>query len=295
MPHIGDRQELSFNAVIFGTDFSVCSQNAGLYSALMAKHFSTKLLVVHAFTLTQAAMEVEIDGSLVSQQRKDLQLLLSQKAFALASNSIEAVPVLLDGDPKEILPCLADKCGPSLLVLGSHGGGWIEREIIGSVAERTLRSTRGPTLTVGPQVPSVRSKTSPFQRILYATDLTATAAKAAVFAISFAEAFGSEIDVLNVIEDGAADHPDRWNEIRRGFYDALGTVAPERAETFCNPQTFIEVGDAHKRIIQHIKERSIDLLVLGIERTSHLGMIKRTSGAFKLIITATCPVLTVTG
>ena len=295
MPLMGDRPDLNFNAVIYGTDFSVFSQNAGLYSAFMATHFSAKLLVAHAFTLSQAALEVEIDGSLVSQQRQDLQLLLSQKASALASGSMETIPILLDGEPKDTLPRLADKYQPSLLVLGTHGGGWVEHKLIGSVAEKVLRSARWPTLTVGPQVRRLTSGRSPFHRILYATDLTPAAARAAVFAVSFAQAFGAEIDVLNVIEAGAVDHPDRLGEIRERFYSALDAVVPEDAKKFCDSRTFVAVGDAHEQILHHIKERSTDLLVLGIRKTSHLGMETRTSGAFQLIVESQCPVLTITG
>ena len=143
MPLIGDTPALDLNAVIFGTDFSLCSQNAGFYAALLAQYLSAKLVVAHAFTLSQAALEVEIHPDLVSRQRKDLKALLDQKISTLAPQSIEACPILLDGDPKDALPKLADEYRPSLLVLGTHGGGWIEREIIGSVAERILRSPRG--------------------------------------------------------------------------------------------------------------------------------------------------------
>jgi hypothetical protein len=38
------RAALQVNAVVYGTDFTVCSQNAGLYAALMARFFSAKLL-----------------------------------------------------------------------------------------------------------------------------------------------------------------------------------------------------------------------------------------------------------
>ncbi len=295
MPLIGGAPGLDWNAVIYGTDFSLYAQNAGVYAALLAQHFSAKLLVAHAFTLSQAALEVEIHGDLVSQQRRDLKVLLNQKISTLAVKSMEALPILLDGDPKEKIPKLADEYGPSLLVLGSHGGGWIEREIIGSVAERILRSTRWPTMTVGPQVKPATSRTLPFCRILYATDFTPAAARAAVFAVSFARTMGAKIDVLNVVERGAVLHPDRLNETRNKFYGALDAVVPEEAKEFCDPRTFVAVGDAHEQILQHIKEQSSDLLVLGIRKTSHLGMETRTSGAFQLIVDAQCPVLTVTG
>ena len=100
VPVIGEGPDLSLNAVIYATDFSVCSQNAGFYAAFLAKHFSATLMVAHAFILSQAAMEVEIDHSLVSQQRKDLEFLLSGKASALLRDSGKAMPVLLEGDPE---------------------------------------------------------------------------------------------------------------------------------------------------------------------------------------------------
>jgi nucleotide-binding universal stress UspA family protein len=287
-----DRAALQVNAVVYGTDFTVCSQNAGLYAGLMAGFFSAKLLVTHAFTLSQAAMEVEIDGMLVSQQRRDLQVLLAQKAATLASGSMGATPLLVDGDPKEVLRKVAGEHAPSLLVLGTHGGGWVEREIIGSVAEQVLRSSQWPTMTVGPQVRSASSRPFPFHRILYATDLSASAARADAFAASLAQAMGAEMDVLHVIEHGVVE---RLEEINRGFRDALGNEVKD----FLGPQTFIEAGNAHEQILKHSQERSIDLLILGIakgiRRSSHLGLTTRTSGAFQLIVDADCPVLTVSG
>ena len=55
---INDKPVLNLKAVVFATDFSLCSQNAGLYAARTAAYFSAKLLVTHAFTRSQAAMEV---------------------------------------------------------------------------------------------------------------------------------------------------------------------------------------------------------------------------------------------
>ena len=295
MPRNGTRAKGSFRAVIFATDLSVCSQNAGFYAALVAKHFSAGLLIVHAFTLTQAAMEVEIHPSLISQQRKDLEILLSQKASALSSDSIKAVPLLFDGDPKEVLLSVADQDEPSLLVMGTHGEGWMKRKLIGSVAEKVLRSTSHPALTVGPHVPPATTTESPFHRILLATDLTGAAAKAAAIAASFAHTVAAEVDVLNVVEEGTAGQTEKLKEITRHLYDTLDAVVPQAAKDFSNPRTFIEAGNAHERILRHTRERSIDLLVLGIKKTSYLGLKRKTSGAFRLIREAECPVLTVPG
>lgn len=295
MPVIGDSPSLDLNAVVYGTDFSVGSQNAGPYAAFLAGHFSATLTVAHAFTLSQAAMEAEIDSSFESQQRKDLNFLLSREASALSHGSVKASPVLVEGDPKQVIPDLAARLAPSLVVLGTHGGGWLAREIIGSVAEGILRSTSWPVLTVGPQVASAADKRSLFQHILFATDLTPAAARAAVYAVSFAKAFRADLDLLHVVPSDAIDHPDRLSDITNRFYRALDDLVPGQAKDFCNPRSFVEVGNAHRQILKHIRERSVDLLVVGIRESSHLGIETRTSRAFHLIAHATCPVLTIVG
>ena len=85
MPVIGDRPELNLKTVIYATDFSPCSRNAGLYAARMAAYFSAKLVVTHAFTLEQAAMEVEVGDRHLSQQRESLTHLLYERGRSAGS------------------------------------------------------------------------------------------------------------------------------------------------------------------------------------------------------------------
>jgi nucleotide-binding universal stress UspA family protein len=293
MPVIGDKPKMDLKSVIYATDFSLYSENAGAYASRIADYFSASLLVVHAFTLSQAAMEVEADKLQSSAQRADLQTLLSRKASLLTTHSVEASSRLLEGDPKEVIPLLADLLAPSVIVLGTHGGGRLEHGIIGSVAERILRSTNWPALTVGPLVRPASSDTFPFRRILLATDFSPAAACAATFAVFLAETLRASIDVLNVIHGDDIVHADRLSELNSQFFNSLHGLGPQQAREFCDPRTYLAIGVAHDQILQHISERSIDLLVLGIRKTSHLSMETRTSGAFRLIADAQCPVLTI--
>jgi len=96
--------------------------------------------------------------------------------------------------------------------------------------------------------------------------------------------------VLNVIQERAVKYPDRLSDLTTHFYDALDELM---VKELGDPRTFVEVGKAHDRILQHSRDRSIDILVLGICKPSHLGMEMRTSGAFRLIVDAECPVLTI--
>jgi nucleotide-binding universal stress UspA family protein len=109
-----------------------------------------------------------------------------------------------------------------------------------------------------------------------------------------AETLGAKIDVLHVVHGGEHDRVERTEDLRQRFRESLEGLVPRHAEEFCQASAFVEFGSAHQRILEHIKEHGIDLLVLGIRKTPHLGLEMRTSAAFQLPTAATCPVLTVT-
>ncbi len=283
-------------SIIYATDFSSCSQNAGKYASLFARQFNADLLAAHAFVLSQAAMEVEAEDGVgtESAQRKHLETALAAAAKQFGEGLKRAVPVLLEGDPRECIPRLAEENAPSLIVMGTHGRSRLERGIVGSVAERILR-TDGPSLTVGPAVPACDPECAPFRRILYATGLSIAAARGAPYAVAMAQAFDASLDVLHVVHPEEVENPDRFREVQKQFHALLGELVPRQTDSIRNPRGIVEVGSAHVRILKHIKEFEADLLVLSIRKSSHLWLQARLSGAFHIIANAPCPVMTITG
>jgi nucleotide-binding universal stress UspA family protein len=293
MTIVGKRPVIQFDSVIFATDFSPASQNAGLYASAFSRHFVTNLVVAHGFILTQAALEVEAGKPRSSQQRVDLNhdLLLTAEALPAGRGTTEFI--LLEGDPRKAIPVLAQRRSPALVVMGTHGGGSIDRFVLGSTAEGILRHSSEPALTVGPNVTILRPGVLQIRRILYATDCSAEAAHAAPVAIALADAFSAGLDVLHVIHSSEVDHPDQFHMLQQHFYSAVEAIMPHFAEQVCESHTFVSVGQPHTEILKHIDEREIDLLILGLRRNAHLGMQNRTSRAFPIIIEAKCPIITV--
>lgn len=295
MQVMADKLDIAFNSVLYATDFSRNSENAGRFAALLAQKLSLKLVVAHAFLLSQAAQEIETEKSRPSLQRSELQKLLQSVGNSLQPGTMQIETALVEGAPSAAIPILADRLSPAILVLGTHGGGMISRGFIGSAAEEILRSSKCPSLTVGPKVKPASSENFPFRRILFASDLSATAAHAAVYAMYFAQIFHAEIDILNVIKKEDMASQERIEAVRSHFLGALQNTLPNHASEFVDPQTFIDIGSVPKRIEDHIKNRAIDLLVLGVKKSSHIGLEMRTSRAFQIVVDAECPVLTVTG
>ncbi len=284
-------------AILYATDFSACSENAGNYASLLARKLDVDLLVAHAFILTQFAMEVEAESRqpAKSAQRKDLEATIAATAGRVGQGVKRAVPVLLEGDPREAIPRAAAEHAPSLIVLGTRGRGRMERSIVGSVAERILRAAGGPSLTVGPHVPVCEPGSTPFRRVLYATGLSPEAARGATYAVAMAQAFDASLDVLHVVNPADQADPGRFSEIQKQFYEVVDDLVPRHADAIRNPHGFVEAGAAHTRILEHVREFHTDLLVLSIRKSSHLWLQSRLSGAFHIIANAPCPVMTITG
>lgn len=154
--------------VIYATDSSVVSEDAGEYARMLARRFSAELMVVHAFSLSQPAAEAEagMGPGAKSVQRKDLEgaLRASMRRFGEGVERVSST--LLEGDPAEHIPELAGKHTPSLVVLGTRSRGRLGRSIFGSTADGILRTTEGPSFTVGPRVPELMPELTPIRRVL---------------------------------------------------------------------------------------------------------------------------------
>ena len=292
-----DRPLLPFQTIIFATDFSACSLNAGSYAALLARRFDAGLVVAHAFLPSGPALEVEAEArsAVKSGQRKDQEAALGAAAATFGLGLERTTTVLLEGDPREAIPRLARDYAQPLVVLGTEGRGPVARGIVGSVAERILRANEGPCLTIGPSAPACIAPSCSFRRILFATGLSRAATRGAAYAAAVAQAFNAELEVLHVVHPEDADSSCGLEAIHKRFEAALVELVPQQAETFLKPQAVVEVGSAHECIPKHLHASKADLLVLSLRKSSHLWLQSRLSGAFQIVASAPCPVLTVTG
>ena len=291
MKEHGDSQPL--RSVVLATDFSSSVRPAERYAALLAQHYDATLIVAHAFTLQQPAMEAEELAHVRSVQRQDLELRLSETVKELSRIAPKSASVLGRGSPVDTIDRLLQQHRPALVVLGTHGGGAMERRFVGSVAEEILRTIHDPVLTVGPHVATPSAERLVFRHILYATDFSSAAARAGFHALALARSFGSNLDVLHVVSEDAIGKQDLIARKEREFLAALGELILGDSHAFPTPHTFVETGKARERILKHAREGGVDLIVLGAHYHSHFARHLRTGPAFQIILEATCPVLTV--
>jgi nucleotide-binding universal stress UspA family protein len=284
---------LSIASIVFATDFSSASRNAALYAAAIARHFNAELIVIHAFILSQSACEAESLGRIDSAERRYLEKQLRETAASLALTGANIRTQLLEGEPSEKVAAFADAVPHSLLVLGTHGGGSVERHLIGSVAERSLRRAACPTITVGSKV-SEPNRTQIFPRMLYATDCSEMASRASPLACAMARTFSSDLRVISIIDDKEGPLADLLADLEFHTHQAIADQIEGQCDHFSEPRVLAGSKRAREVILKYADDTKSDLIILGVHRRRTIEILDRNSVTIQLITGAHCPVLTVT-
>jgi nucleotide-binding universal stress UspA family protein len=136
--------------VLVPVDFSEHSERALAYAVDLAKSFRAAVHLVHVYPVTAFAAPPLIPGPVVVGQFRDESQRVFDELMARVKRdySSELTGTLSEGVPHvEILRCASD-VHADMIVMGTHGRTGFEHLLLGSVAERVVRGSTVPVLTV---------------------------------------------------------------------------------------------------------------------------------------------------
>ena len=144
---------LSIKTVLVPTDFSDASEHALKYGKAMARAFGASLHLVHVMEdlLAHAwAAEVYVASmpNLRDEVEKESQIRLSAMLTTEERTELKAHVALVAGNPFLEIIRYAKAHDIDLIVMGTHGRGPIAHMLLGSVAEKVVRKSPCPVLTV---------------------------------------------------------------------------------------------------------------------------------------------------
>jgi nucleotide-binding universal stress UspA family protein len=140
--------------ILVATDFSEPSEAALQYGRELARTFGAQLTVLHACENIAARAygadgfvfaEPELQRDVEAAARKQMDALLTDEdRNVLKANSV----VLTANSTAASIVNFARETSTDLIVMGTHGRGAVAHLLMGSVAERVVRTAPCPVLTV---------------------------------------------------------------------------------------------------------------------------------------------------
>jgi len=285
--------------ILAATDYSETAERAVALAGILALRFSADLHLLHVAVLVEDSYLD--DGS--RDQLEHLQAISEETRRELLekscrSHDVSVTPLLVRGiDPDEVIVETASNLGSDLIVMGTHGRRGLSHLFLGSVAERVVRTSPAPVLTL--RADAVVEPDG-ITRILVPYDFSDAAADAIRHAAAWADALDGEITLLHVVEPVV--YPEFYSvdilpdnlmmRLTTRSEEALDEAAAEllggRASS-----TLVEVGRAADTIVNLADPERFDLVVMATRGLSGLEHVLLGSVAESVLRRCRVPMLTV--
>lgn len=141
-----------FSTILVAVDFSDSSDNAFQMAMALAEKYSAQLIILHVinepidlrgFYVPHISFE-KLEEEIEQGAKKMMESFIRQHIGNFENHESLIVP----GLPYEEIIDQAGKCGADLIVLGTHGRAGLDHVLFGSTAEKVVRKSSLPVLTV---------------------------------------------------------------------------------------------------------------------------------------------------
>jgi nucleotide-binding universal stress UspA family protein len=265
-----------FSKILICSDGSEGALAATRIGAIIAREFSSRVLLVHSydpaitaypafggggweFAASQDGLDTEAETA-----RRDM---VEHTGKILLEAGVKYEPLLECGHPVEAITRVAKQHEVDLIVLGGRGVSDVASFLLGSVSEGVLHHAHCPVLIVRGNLPM------PFHHILLASDGSEGALQATVAAVGIAQKFAASLRVLNML-DGAslpyslspylgADSETPYSRAEHLLAKITADVRAEASRTGVACSFHQETGAPAEIVAAFARRLGVDLIVLG--------------------------------
>ena len=140
--------------ILCALDLSQHSALVAEYAAVMAQAFDAEILAMYAapamtqyvgFHVPPSSIENFV-GEIVAGAEKSMQEFVAEHL-----QGVRATGKVVNGYAAEEILNMAEQSGADLIIMGTHGRKGIDRILFGSVAEKIVKSSVVPVMTIRPQ------------------------------------------------------------------------------------------------------------------------------------------------
>jgi len=287
--------------ILIATDFSQAGERAHALGVFLGRRFASDLHVVHVQVLLDdphLALEHQTElerllGAADQQRREALQAPTADSDAMIHTHLVRGVSAA-----EAIVGCCSDlQC--DLIVMGTHGRRGITRYLLGSVAEKVVRTSPVPVLTVRPDaaIPS-----DGVRNILVPHDFSHHSQRAVRVAAAWAAQLRAKVTLLHAVEPViypefyAVDllPDDVVGRLRARSEEALSAAAAELLSGV-ESGSVVKVGRAGDTIVAEATPDDYDLIIMGTRGLSAIEHLLLGSVAENVLERSRVPMLAVRG
>lgn len=301
--------------ILVPTDHSVYARPAMSLAATWATALNGALELLHVVDVRMLA-EMPLPDKVDPQ--KERETLLAQAHDALTQAQAEhgvRLPVHLHtraGLPWEEINHAANMLNTDLTVMTTHGRSGLSHMFMGSVAERVLRSTLNPLLTLrtgtDPEsLEQARTHTEKLpNRLLVAADLSHGTLRVLQLASKLADRFDAEVTLVHIMDmsytslallNAKPDEDNLQQRLIQTAAETLRTYLQANSDTLStriqHAPLMLRMGEAAVELLNAADETNADLVILGRHTYSGLRRLLMGSTAEQVVRAADVPVLVV--
>jgi nucleotide-binding universal stress UspA family protein len=284
---------LDIKTILYPTDFSTRSEAAFFVACSLAGALKARLLILHVYPRPVCHGEVT-----ARQQPNGFHELLWQDLAKIQSPdpSVDIEHRLEEGDASTEIVRMAQEVPCDLIVMGTHGRTGLPRLLMGSVAEKVLRTAPCPVLTAKTvETSATGSGFMKIQTILFPTDFSESSQHALDLAFSLARDLKARLRVLHVATPPPFVSYGEFEKAMKessGYRRELEQQLRQCQKPVCNAEFHLIQGEPAAEILNFAKEARCDMIVMGTHGRTGLGRLFLGSVAEKVLREASCPVLT---
>lgn len=145
---------MKFETILVPTDFSDDAGAALTTAVALAKQLGGRVVLVHApptevpIAYPGFAAGAIVPDNYFSEMRAEAEAHVQRVAAEASDGGVDVLGQIVTGPASIAIVALAEEIGADLIVMGTRGLTGIKHVLLGSVAERVVRTAPCPVLTV---------------------------------------------------------------------------------------------------------------------------------------------------
>lgn len=285
---------MTINSLLIPTDGSERAEQAAQRGFDLAKQLDAEVHVVSAAD-SSLATGVGYSGDSPHMRRRlreqatDRAEFIGQKA---SERGLSVTTATLEGIPAQEIIEYAEDHDLDGIVIGTAGRGGVARAVIGSVADKVIRTATIPVITLNQTTLDSGQTGGNIGSLLIPTDGSELAEIAATQGVELATQLGAQVHVLSVVEPN--DQQAEEGEKGAGEFadEAIKPIAEVCRGHGLDPVTSIQSGNPAEEIVAYASENDIGGIVIGTQ--GHGGFERWLLGSVteRVVRTAPIPVIT---